>query len=1238
MKFVICGYYGFANAGDEAILQALLNQLRAAQPAAQCTVLSGDPAATQAAHAVAALHFTDLDAITTALSECDWAVLGGGGLLHDAGGFDPASMLTPDHSGLAYYGGFAVLARLLRKPLALWNVGVGPLHTPAARLFTQAIVELAAFASVRDAASLQALRGIEAPVARVKAAADGAWLLPPVPAAAAGAVRPVLGVALRDWGAAGAWEPAVIAALAAFQRETGGTLQFVAMQQLAGSALDDAALAARIGAQLPHPERVLRTGWAGSPAQAAAALAGCDAVLAMRYHAALFAARAGVPVVALAYDPKVRQLLQALGQPEQVLQLKSLQAPRLAAMLRTALARRPARAAQQAAAARRLAQHAQRCALKFAAQLRAAPAVQPAFQPGRAVRALLQQHTLDQLHALLQRNAQLAETRLVVQARDGVVRSLQQELHAAVAVRDAQLRQSRQEMHAAVAARDAQLLESGQVVQARDTLVRSLQHEMHAAVAVRDAQLAESRQALQARDTLVGSLQQELQTAVEVRETQLTQLRTANAEQVDALAQAAATGARAARQLAGVQTELAVIHGSRYWQVLSRYWRMRGWLRLVLPHALRRRLLAVLRAQRAPARAQRAAESAAAQPRVPAQVLPATYDVLCLPVIDWDFRVQRPQQLLRQLVAGGQRVFYAQTTFCSGQHARLTELEAGVSGVQLPGPPGVSIYGHVFGAAQQAQCLRALQALRDSEQIASAVLLVQHPAWTAVAIAAAQLFGWQLVYDCMDEHAGFGNNAAAVLQQEPQLLAACQLALASSRPLLEKCAAHAPQALLLPNASDHAHFCAAPAHQALPGMHGPIIGYIGAIAEWFDAQLVRAAALARPHWQFVLVGAVSCARAQVLLQLPNILLTGEQPYHALPAYLHRFDVACIPFVRNALTAATDPVKLYEYCSAGKPVVAAPLPELPAAAGLYYSAETAEQFCAQVECALAEPAALAVARREFAARNTWALRAAALHNNLLRLFARVRIVVISFDNAALLAQCLDSVRDCTTHPNYEVLVVDNRSSSATAALLAARSAADARVRVLRNLHNAGFAEAANLGLRAPGDYEYAVLLNDDTLVTRGWLQRLLRHLADGRTGLVGPVTNFAGNEARIGVPYAGPAGVAQFAAQRARDFSGTAFEIPMLAMYCVAFRRALLQTVGALDEQFEVGMFEDDDFALRVRAAGLRVLCAEDVFVHHVGRASFGQLPAPDYERVFSANKQRFERKWGRKWEPHCARA
>jgi hypothetical protein len=79
-------------------------------------------------------------------------------------------------------------------------------------------------------------------------------------------------------------------------------------------------------------------------------------------------------------------------------------------------------------------------------------------------------------------------------------------------------------------------------------------------------------------------------------------------------------------------------------------------------------------------------------------------------------------------------------------------------------------------------------------------------------------------------------------------------------------------------------------------------------------------------------------------------------------------------------------------------------------------------------------------------------------------------------------------------------------------------------------------------------------------------------------------------------------------------------------------------VGALDERFEVGMFEDDDYALRVRAASLRVVCAEDVFVHHFGEASFGKLvQAGRHSELFRRNRRYFESKWGRAWTPHRVR-
>jgi hypothetical protein len=68
------------------------------------------------------------------------------------------------------------------------------------------------------------------------------------------------------------------------------------------------------------------------------------------------------------------------------------------------------------------------------------------------------------------------------------------------------------------------------------------------------------------------------------------------------------------------------------------------------------------------------------------------------------------------------------------------------------------------------------------------------------------------------------------------------------------------------------------------------------------------------------------------------------------------------------------------------------------------------------------------------------------------------------------------------------------------------------------------------------------------------------------------------------------------------------------------------------------MLEDDDYSLRVRTAGYRLVCAEDVFVHHFGEASFGALvPSGEYSRLIAENRKRFEEKWGRPWRPYDRR-
>jgi GT2 family glycosyltransferase len=248
--------------------------------------------------------------------------------------------------------------------------------------------------------------------------------------------------------------------------------------------------------------------------------------------------------------------------------------------------------------------------------------------------------------------------------------------------------------------------------------------------------------------------------------------------------------------------------------------------------------------------------------------------------------------------------------------------------------------------------------------------------------------------------------------------------------------------------------------------------------------------------------------------------------------------------------------------------------------------------------------------------------------------KASIIVITYNNLVLTRLCLESVLRNTGYPAYEVIVVDNDSRDGTRQYLESLASCHSHVSIILNDDNLGFPKANNQGIsRAAG--EYIVLLNNDTVVPRAWLSRLLRHLEDPEVGLVGPGTNSVGNEARLPVSYASWVEMEDFARRRGWDYHRKNTDIAMLAMFCVAMRRSVYDRVGPLDEQFGVGMFEDDDYSMRVRAAGLRVVCAADVFVHHFGQAACGKLiESGHYDAIYDENRRRYEAKWG----PHSSRA
>jgi len=234
-----------------------------------------------------------------------------------------------------------------------------------------------------------------------------------------------------------------------------------------------------------------------------------------------------------------------------------------------------------------------------------------------------------------------------------------------------------------------------------------------------------------------------------------------------------------------------------------------------------------------------------------------------------------------------------------------------------------------------------------------------------------------LVYHCADDYAHMRGFPRTLPQLEAELCRRADLVVTTSERLAEARRLWNPRTVWVPNGADVEHF-GRPVDQPAPELEPlgrPLIGFIGGLSQWIDVELLATLALARPDWSLVLIGppggGIDLAR---LRRLPNVHLLGPRPYASLPSYLAAFDVALIPFTRDPVTAAADPIKVYEYLAAGVPVVATDLPALRRLGHVVRLAESAAAFVAQVEAALRAGRQAGRAERQAeAARHSWASR-------------------------------------------------------------------------------------------------------------------------------------------------------------------------------------------------------------------------------------------------------------------------
>jgi len=234
-----------------------------------------------------------------------------------------------------------------------------------------------------------------------------------------------------------------------------------------------------------------------------------------------------------------------------------------------------------------------------------------------------------------------------------------------------------------------------------------------------------------------------------------------------------------------------------------------------------------------------------------------------------------------------------------------------------------------------------------------------------------------------------------------------------------------------------------------------------------------------------------------------------------------------------------------------------------------------------------------------------------------------IVILGFNEVEYTKLCIDSILKYTNR-SFELVLVDNGSSDGTGEYFDSIPGA----KVIKNKENLGFAKGCNQGIEASSG-EYMLLLNNDVIVTEGWLDNLISCMeSDQKIGLVGPMSNFVAGPQQIEVPYGESIEqMLEFAKQFNRRDPSKYERTNVLIGFCLLIRRSVIEKIGLFDEDFGLGNFEDNDYCRRASAAGFDLVRAGDTFIHHFGNRTFIGNEI-DWHALMHRNNKIFKEKWG----------
>lgn len=306
-RILISGYHGFGNCGDEAILSAMVNNLKHIYPDLEIIALSKKPQETARVYGINAIYRINIFSIFNNMLNMNVLLSGGGSLLQD---------VTSTRS-LIYYLSIIAMAKFLKKPVILYANGIGPIKKKFNRFLTSKIVDQVDIITLRDEESKYELEKLGITKPKIEITADPVFTLEAIYTRQIARIlkaeqisldKPLIGISIRKWKSETSYERTIAEVADGIIEKYDCNILFIPMQMP-----EDSKVIERVRRIMRNHSVVINGRY--NVQEYMGIIGNLELLISMRLHPLIFAAVQKIPMIGLIYDPKVRNFLELVEQP-----------------------------------------------------------------------------------------------------------------------------------------------------------------------------------------------------------------------------------------------------------------------------------------------------------------------------------------------------------------------------------------------------------------------------------------------------------------------------------------------------------------------------------------------------------------------------------------------------------------------------------------------------------------------------------------------------------------------------------------------------------------------------------------------------------------------------------------------------------------------------------------------------------------------------------------------------------